>query len=148
MSSNKSELFPCPKCGTGRGQAEASCPNCGWNPNPLPATPTRIAPTKTKSHSSGHRTFGIVAIIIGVPLTLSGLMFLLTSTMIRTPDLPFSVTIAPLVQIAMGLLAVLSGFLSMHENNLSKWLFIFSIVGVILNMVYLFCTFVPFIQSY
>lgn len=33
MNSSQSTLFPCPKCGTARGEVNATCKQCGWNPN-------------------------------------------------------------------------------------------------------------------
>ena len=97
--------------------------------------------------SSTHDTFGIIAVIIGVLLTLGGLMFFLAATLFLSPDLPLSITIAPLVQVGMGLLAVLSGVLSFRKNSISKWLFVFVLTVVMINVGILIWSILPFIQS-
>jgi hypothetical protein len=147
MSSIEPVLFPCPNCGIGRGKGGVPCKQCGWDSNSKPAISNQNASPGPLSNLSGHRTFGNIAIMIGVLLTFGGLMLLLLTSLIKTPDSPFSLTIAPLVQIALGLLAVLSGFLSFRKNSISTRLFIFSLAGVVLNIVYFIWTWVSYIQT-
>jgi hypothetical protein len=40
MTSPEPVLFPCPRCGTSRGEGGVACKQCGWDPNVV-STPTK-----------------------------------------------------------------------------------------------------------
>ncbi len=57
MASSEPILFPCPRCGTGRGEGGISCKQCGWSPD------AASTPAKPKPKSEPYSKF--TAMIIG-----------------------------------------------------------------------------------
>ncbi len=56
---DKQAEFPCPQCGQGRGEVDAICAKCGWEPGPT--TIEHLPPTEARSNCLGW--FGLAIII-------------------------------------------------------------------------------------
>lgn len=101
----------------------------------------------TEPPSTGNRLFAIAAIVIGAMLVLGGVMFLFVSYLIQEPDFPLAVTIAPIVQVVMGILAAVSGMMMLNNIRGSQGIFCVAIAVVVLNSGYFVLEFITYIQS-
>lgn len=62
---NQPVLFPCPKCGTGRGRGGAACPGCGYEPEPTSSTHcTNLPASKSSSTSSSGKYLWIFVLCV------------------------------------------------------------------------------------
>lgn len=59
MSSPETVLFPCPRCGIGRGAGGVPCKQCGWHPNaPIAPNPSpRAVKTRRTAQTQGSHGF-------------------------------------------------------------------------------------------
>ena len=75
MSFSDPVLYPCPKCGKSRGEADGTCPHCGWSPHVMhiPATP------KFEPMSKAAAT--LVGIVTLLPITYA-ILFILESILL------------------------------------------------------------------
>ncbi len=68
MSSPETVLFPCPRCGTGRGEGGVPCKQCGWDPNaPIAPNPDpREVKTRGMPQPQGNFGFLWARVILGI----------------------------------------------------------------------------------
>lgn len=61
-------LYPCPKCGAGRGGLRNPCPNCDWVPEPI-TTNTQLN-MRNNNSSRAMLVMAFVAIVLNLLMTL------------------------------------------------------------------------------
>ncbi len=69
MSSSEPVLFPCPKCGAGRGKGGVPCKQCDWAPDAV------HAPTKPKSEPYSKFAAMVIGFLTALPIAYIFLFF-------------------------------------------------------------------------
>ncbi len=138
MSASQLKSFPCPKCGTGRGELEGVCPNCLWGPNVPAAVVDASLYSQPLAKPAGHLWIGSITIVFGGGLLLGGLIFLVMSSFVFSgSDAGAALVICPIVQMLLGIVVIVSGILFLRRQIFAKWLLLIAIAGVLANTAYL-----------
>lgn len=137
MSASEPMTFPCPKCGTSRGELEGTCPKCHWGPNvPAAAVAANLYP-QSLAKPTGHLMIGGITMAIGGALKLGALMFLIASSLIFSAnETGAAFVICPIVQMVLGCVVIISGILFLRKQGLAKWLLLISVAGILANATY------------
>jgi hypothetical protein len=93
---------------------------------------------------STARVLGIIAIVIGVMLTMGGAMFLAAGLMGNLPPILF---IAPAVQIFLGLVSIIGGMITYRGVLAGKYILSVVAIGFVLNMILFAATIISTLDS-
>ena len=61
-------LFPCPKCGTGRGRGGIACTGCGYEPEPTSSTHYSNLPASKSLETSASGKYWLIFVFCVLPI--------------------------------------------------------------------------------
>ncbi len=115
-SDSKSILFPCPRCGTGRGEGGLRCPSCGWHPDAIASVAPK-PPVKPTARPYSMKVATLIGCLTILPCAYIVLFFLAILGMVSGFIDPSEATFVRLFFMHFGMILVswcLVGFYVVH----------------------------------